>query len=163
MNPADSPGGPPALPPGTFRIDREGLWRHEGQEVTHPGVLRNLYGSLRADADGHYLQVGPMRIPVEVEDAPFVVTRVERESKQMDRAQALRIYLTGGSDEPLAPESVWLAANQTPYCRVKSGRFIARFAVPAWLQLAEFVEEEPGTGATALVVGGRRFPLERRG
>jgi hypothetical protein len=58
-----------SLPPGTFRIDREGVWRHEGQEVTHPGVLRNLYANLRAEGGAHYLQVGPARIPVEVADA----------------------------------------------------------------------------------------------
>ena len=40
-----SEGGPGAgaIPPGTFRLDRDGVWRHEGIEVTHPGVLRNLY------------------------------------------------------------------------------------------------------------------------
>src|SRR5262249_60269906 len=64
------------LPPGTFRIDRDGVWRHEGHEVTHPGVLRNLYANLRVDAAGHFLQVGPARIAVEVDDAPFVATRV---------------------------------------------------------------------------------------
>ncbi len=153
---------PFALPPGTFRIDREGLWRHEGQEVTHPGVLQNLYANLRVDADGHYLQVGPARIPVEVEDAPFVVTRVEFSGKSGDRPQALRIYLSDGSEELLASESVWLTPSGTPYCRVKSGRFRARLAVAAWLQLARFVEEGPAGSAT-LVVGGGRFPLERRG
>ena len=72
-------GGPDrSTPPaGTFRIDREGAWRHEGLEVTHPGVLRNLYANLRVEEDRHYLQVGPARIPVDVEDAPFIVTRIE--------------------------------------------------------------------------------------
>ena len=60
-----------------FRIDREGAWRHDGVEVTHPGVLRNLYANLRADGRGHHLQVGPLRVPVHVDDAPFVVVRAE--------------------------------------------------------------------------------------
>ena len=45
--------------------------------MTHPGILANLRENLRVDDDGHYLQVGPARVPVEVEDAPFVVVRVE--------------------------------------------------------------------------------------
>ena len=68
------PTGDPALS-GAFRIDRDGVWRHEGVEVTHPGVLRNLYLNLREDSEGYHLQAGPMRVPVEVEDAPFIVVR----------------------------------------------------------------------------------------
>jgi hypothetical protein len=154
--------GAPAIPPGTFRIDREGLWRHEGQEVTHPGVRQNLFANLRADAEGHYLQVGPVRIPVEVDDAPFVVTRVEAPGRHGDRVQSLRIHLSDESEEALDPAALWLGRNHTPYCRVKSGRFTARFAVAAWLQLAEFIDEEPGTGDVTLVVAGRRVPIERR-
>ncbi len=157
-------GGPSsawALPPGTFRIDREGVWRHEGQEVTHPGVVRNLYANLRVDADGHYLQVGPARVPVDVEDAPFVVTRVEPTADRDDTPRPLRLYLSDGSDEALDPTGVVIGVRQTPYCRVKDGRFKARFSLPAWLQLAAFVEEEPETGAVALVLGDRRIRLPR--
>lgn len=150
------------IPPGTFRIDREGVWRHEGQEVTHPGVLQNLYANLRVDAGGHYLQVGRARVAVDVDDAPFVVTRVEPLGEWEVSPPALRIYLSDGADEVLTLGSVWLGANGAPYCRVKSGRFTARFALAAWLQLATFVEEAPDGGLT-LAVGGRRFPLERRG
>lgn len=154
---------PPTLPPGPFRIDREGVWRHEGQEVTHPGVLRNLYANLRVDAGGHYLQVGPRRIPVVVEDAPFVVTRVESASRAGEAAPSLRVYLTDGSAEELDPAGLWIGRNEAPYCRVRSGHFTARFAVAAWLQLAQFVEEEAATGRMTLVLGSRRVPLPRRG
>jgi uncharacterized protein len=144
------------LPPGTFRIDRDGAWRHEGQEVTHPGVLRNLYANLRADAGGHYLQVGPARIPVDVEDAPFVVTRVENPPAARE---VLRVQLSDGSEETVDPAGLWLGPSGAPYCRVKSGGFRARFSVPAWLQLAELIEEEPERGTPVLVLGSRRIPL----
>jgi hypothetical protein len=156
------PTAPPAIPPGTFRIDREGVWRHEGQEVTHPGVLQNLYVNLHADAGGHFLQIGPTRIPVEVEDTPFVVTRVDPAAAAGAAAPGLRLWLSDGTQEPLTLDSLWLGSGETPYCRVKGGRFTARLAVAAWLQLAAFVEEEPGTGLLSLVVGARRVPIERR-
>ncbi len=162
MSAAPGPG-PFTLPPGTFRIDRDGAWRHEGQEVTHPGVLGNLYANLRVDEQGHYLQVGPARIPVEVEDAPFVVTRVETSSPVRDPAHSLRIQLTDGTAEALDPATVWIGPREAPYCRVKAGRLHARFSVAAWLQLARFVEEEAGTGRPVLVLGARRLPLSRRG
>jgi hypothetical protein len=151
-----------ALPPGTFRIDRDGAWRHEGQEVTHPGVLENLYANLRCDEAGHYLQVGPARIPVEVEDAPFVVRRVEPAAGEPHGAPALRVFLSDGSQETLDPGALSLGRNGAPYCPVKAGRFRARLSVAAWLQLAELAEEEPGTGRLTLVLGGRRIPLPRQ-
>ncbi len=156
------PAGPGGftLPPGTFRIDRDGVWRHEGQEVTHPGVLRNLYANLRADEHGHYLQVGPARVPVEVEDAPFVLTRVEIvPPSQGDRTPTLRGYLSDGTEETIDPAALWLGPGGTPYAPVKGGVFHARIALAAWLQLAERLEEEAGTGRPVLVLGGRRIRL----
>lgn len=152
----------PVVPPGTFRIDRDGAWRHEGQEVTHPGVLRSLYGNLRVDHAGHYLQVGAVRVPVDVDDAPFVVTRLESVSEQCVTSSPLRIHINDGAEEPLDPAGLWLAAGETPYCRVKSGRFVARFSLAAWLQLAALLEEEPGTGRPVLVLADRRVAIPRR-
>ena len=71
-----------------LRIDREGTWYHEDQEVTHGGIVASLREGLRVDAGGHYLQVGPTRVPVAVEDAPFVVVRVEREAGGVHREHA---------------------------------------------------------------------------
>ncbi len=157
----DTAVGPTTLPRGTFRIDREGTWRHEGQEVTHEGVLRNLYANLRAEGDSHYLQVGLARIPVSVDDAPFVVNRIEVVSESCDANHCLRIYLTDGSAEWLSFETFWIGRGNIPYCRVKSGCFSARLSVSAWLQLAAFVEEGPDPGATILVIGSLRFPIPR--
>jgi hypothetical protein len=144
-----------------LRIDREGVWRHEGQEVTHPGVLQNLYANLCADGRTHYLQVGPARIPVAVDDAPFVVHRVEV-IPEPGAEPALTMYLSDGTTERLEPDGLWIGRNQAPYCRVKGGRFVARLAVPAWLQLARFVEETAETGTLTLTVGDRRVELRPR-
>lgn len=157
--------GLPSIPSGTFRIDREGVWHHEGQEITHPGVLDNLYANLRVDASGHFLQVGPTRIPIAVEDTPFVVVRLEIEPPAGDQPPAaLRLRLTDGTDDtlPAVPGCIWLGPRDTPYCRVKAGRFTARIGLAAWLQLADRLEEDAAAGVPVLVVGGRRLRLERR-
>jgi hypothetical protein len=144
---------------GAFRIDREGTWYHEGIEVTHPGVLRNLYANLRAEAEGYHLQAGPVRVPVEVEDAPFVVVRAETRAG-MD---AIELYLTDGSREPLRADTLSLDQRGIPYCRVKDGRFPARLSVAAWLQLSERVEPDAKSGDPSLLYQGRRFVLRRTG
>ena len=60
-----------------LRIDRDGGWFHEGEEVSHEGILSSLREGLQVDPAGHFLQIGSVRVPVEVEDAPFVIVRFE--------------------------------------------------------------------------------------
>jgi hypothetical protein len=140
---------------GAFRIDREGAWRHEGVEVTHPGVLQNLYANLRVDAEGHHLQAGPLRVAVQVDDAPFVVVRAEPGTDP----DTIDLHLTDGSREPLDAGTLVLDRRGFPYCRVKGGRFRARLSVAAWLQLAGRIEPDPRSGLPTLVLGDRRTPL----
>ncbi|MBI2462564.1 MAG: DUF1285 domain-containing protein [Candidatus Rokubacteria bacterium] len=149
-------------PAGAFRIDRDGVWLHEGREVTHPGVLQNLFANLARDADGHCLRLGPRRIPVEVDDTPFVVVRIESSGIQSDRLESLNLVLSDGSREPLDPRSLWLGPGDVPYCRVKGGAFAARLSLPAWLELAERLVEDEGGGGPILVLGRERVRVPRR-
>jgi len=148
------PAGDPG-PSGAFRIDREGAWHHEGVEVTHPGVLRNLFANLRAEGESYYLQTGPWRIPVQVDDTPFVVVSIGTGTGP----HTIDAHLSDGSEEPLDAESLVLDQRGTPYCRVKGGRFPARLSVAAWLQLAEKIEPDPASGAPVLILGRRRIAL----
>jgi hypothetical protein len=154
--PGPGGGGPPGAS-AAFRIDREGMWRHDGVEVTHPGILRNLYANLQADGDRCHLQVGPWRIPIEVDDVPFVVVRAET-APDLGTIEA---YLSDGTQEPLDAATLTLDRRGVPYCQVKSGRFRARLSVSAWLQLAERIEVDPASGQPALVLGDQRIPVRQ--
>jgi hypothetical protein len=155
--PSPEPGAPPDVSlAGVFRIDREGAWRHEEVEVTHPGVLRNLYANLRVDSTGHYLQAGPLRVPVQVDDAPFVVVRA-----QTDDPRAIDIHLSDGTRETLDPATLSLDERGIPHCRVKGGQFGARLSVAAWLQLAEKLETEPTSRNVVLTLGDKRIILRQ--
>jgi hypothetical protein len=132
-----------------LRIDRDGAWYHDDAEVTHAGILANLRENLRVDAQGHYLQIGPARVPVEVEDTPFIVERVEAEG------DGLAATLNDLSREPLALDSLRVDDRGVPRARVKGGRFTARLSRAATYQMLQFVEA--GEGGPALVLGGRRY------
>jgi uncharacterized protein len=138
-----------------LRIDRDGLWYHEGAEVTHEGILASLRDGLLRDADGHYLQIGPVRVPVEVDDAPLVVVRVEADG------EGLAVILNDGSREPLQPEALRLGPGEVPYATVKEGRFQARFSRAAAYQLLQRLEEDPDSGSAALVLGPRLWIIPR--
>lgn len=136
-----------------LRIDRDGGWLHEGEEVSHEGILASLRQGLQVDAAGHFLQVGPVRVPVEVEDAPFSVVRLEPDG------DGFAVWLNDGSREALDPGSLSLRAGDVPYCRVKDGRFEARFSRAAAWQLLQRVEPESRGGPPALAAGGVRYVL----
>lgn len=136
-----------------LRIDRDGGWFHEGEEVTHEGILANLREGLEVDSAGHYLQIGPVRVPVEVEDAPVVVVRFEADG------EGWALWLSDGSREALDPATLVLRHGDVPYCRVKGGRFEARFSRAAAWQLFQQVETQPGGEGATLASGGRRYRL----
>src|SRR5262249_29448381 len=97
-----------------LRIDRDGDWYDDDVQVTHPGILANLRGNLRKDAEGYFLQTR-VRIPVVVDDAPWVVTRVE------PRGEQLHVVLNDDSEADVEATTVRLGRGDVPYCRVKGG------------------------------------------
>jgi hypothetical protein len=137
-----------------LRVDTDGDWWDGDVQITHPGVLANLRGNLRRDAEGYFIQTR-VRIPVRVADAPFVVTRIER------RGEALRGWLNDGSQEDVDPATLRLGRGDVPYCAVKGGAFEARLSRPATYQLLALAEYDEGSGRGALRLGGREYALGR--
>jgi hypothetical protein len=136
-----------------LRINRDGEWFHEGEEVSHEGILSSLRQGLQVDPAGHFLQIGSVRVPVEVEDAPFVIVRFEADG------EGWALWLSDGTREALDPASLVLRGGDVPYCRVKAGRFEARFSRAAAWQLLQCVDAEPAGRPPTLAAGGRRYPL----
>jgi hypothetical protein len=158
--PAPSAGEslPPPLPPGftlpDLRVDRDGDWYDEGVQITHPGILANLRGNIRRDAAGYFIQTR-VRIPVNVDDVPFVVIRVE------PRGDELHAWLNDGSDERLDPARIRLGADEVPYATVKGGAFDARFSRAAAWQLLQLADYDEVSGQGTLRLRGAEWPLRR--
>jgi hypothetical protein len=148
------PGLPPDWKLPRLRIDRDGAWLDDGVEVTHPGILANLRANLRRDAGGYYIQTR-VRIPVEVDDVPWVVVRVE------PHGDRLRATLNDGTEEEIDPAALRLRAGDVPYCPVKGGAFEARLNRAAAHQLLALAHHDERTGQGMLRVGSREVPLHR--
>jgi hypothetical protein len=148
----------PPLPEGwtlpDFRIDVDGDWYDGDVQITHPGILANLRATLRRDAGGHFIQTR-VRLPVRVDDAPFVVTRMER------RGDTFRLWLNDGTEEALDPATLRLGAGDIPYAAVKQGAFRARFSRAAAWQLLTLAEYDETSGAGTLRLPGGAWPLRR--
>ena len=152
-------GEPPAPSPPAFtlpdlRVDRDGEWWDGDVQITHAGILANLRGNIRRDAAGYFIQTR-VRIPVRVDDVPFVVTRAER------RGDELHGILSDGTDEVIDPGSVRLGADDVPYAAVKGGTFEARFSRAAAFQLLALADYDEASGKGTLRLRGADWPLER--
>jgi hypothetical protein len=137
-----------------LRVDADGAWYDDDVEITHHGVLANLRANLRRDDEGYFIQTR-VRIPVTVDDVPWVVTRLER------RGEALHGILNDGSETTIDPATLRIGNNDVPYCAVKGGAFEARLSRAATYQLLALGEYDERTEEEALRLGERRYDLRR--
>ena len=137
-----------------LRVDVDGDWLDDDVTITHAGILANLRSLLRRDAQGYFIQTR-VRIPVEVEDVPFVITRLER------RGETLHAFLNDDTETDVDPASLRLSSGDVPYCAVKGGAFEARLSRAAAFQLLALADYDEATGRGALRLGGRDYPLRR--
>ena len=152
-----TPGETPIDPSWTLpklRVDVDGNWYDDDVEITHHGVLANLRGNLRRDAEGYFIQTR-VRIPVTVDDVPWVITRIER------RGDRLHAFLNDGTETAVDPATLRIGAGDVPYCAVKDGAFEARLSRAAAFQLLGHGEYDERTEQGTLRLGERRYELKR--
>lgn len=137
-----------------IRLDTEGRFIHEGEEIRHAGLRAALWRWLDQEPNGRYvLRLDDQRfVYLDVDDTPHLVRSLRWEGEHAE------LLLADGSSERLDPATVHLRASGVACCRVKNGRFEARLASAAWAALGERIEEREG-GAACLVADGRRWPI----
>ena len=152
-----------------IRMDRQGRFWHEGEEVLHQGLRQALFRWLdwlpppEGGPNGrHILRLDAERFAyLEVEDTPLVATSMRWEG---DRAL---LGLQDGSEEPLDPATLTVDGQGILRCRVHHGRpearLEARLDTAAAATLAERIEPAAG-GAERPVLrsGNRRLPIASR-
>ena len=141
-----------ALP--ALRVDVDGEWWDDDVQITHPGVVANLRGNLQRDAGGYFIQTR-VRIPVQVADAPFVVTRIER------RGNALHAWLNDGAEQDVDPGTLRIGPGDVPYGAVKGGAFEARLSRVAAFQLLALADYDERSGRGTLRLGAREYVIAR--
>lgn len=104
----------------TIRVDPQGVFWHDGQQVTHPGLARAFASWVDVDPEsGRYVLRNSINWAfITVEDAPLVVRAV---------GPGLALALSDGTTEPLDPTTLRLEPDDVPYCTVRRGTLPARF------------------------------------
>jgi hypothetical protein len=143
-----------------IRVDREGRFVHEGEEVRHEGLRRALFRWLDAEPDGRVvLRLDANRFAyVDVDDTPLVARSARLEGA--GPAERVVLALSDGAEEPLDPATLTVDAAGVLRARVRGGRLEARLATSAAAALADRFSEEAGRPVLALA--GRRHPVPPR-
>jgi uncharacterized protein len=131
-----------------IRIDKEGTWYYRGAHMFRKEILSVFFENLKIDEFGKYLiELNGDSCYLDVEDTAFVVTAVSEKREEQDIKDHLYILLNDGSWEKMDLKTLHVGKDNVLYCRVKNGKFPARFSRNGYYQLAEFIEqEEKGNG-----------------
>ncbi len=143
-----------------LRIDRDGRWFFHEEEITHRRTYLLYSRSLVRDESGRILlRIGREECPVEIEDAPYVVTSVDFQKGADGGIQKVLLLLNDETREALVPETLRIGGANVPYCRVRSGLFDARFSRNAYQLLLPHVRHDEKTGKFFLIIDGKEYLL----
>jgi hypothetical protein len=147
-----------------IRIAADGSWFHEGRRFKRDAMVKLFAGILRREGDAYFLVTPVEKLRVQVEDAPFVATLVERidadgeaaivfttnigERVIVDQAHALRVEIDAQSRQP------------RPYVHLRDGldALISRSAFYDLLNLA-YEKHRDGGAFLAVTSRGDEFEL----
>jgi len=135
-------------------LDPNGRFFHEGQLVSHPGLVAALHQWIdrHPDDQRYILTNGYDWTYFTVEDAPYFVRAITSGGE---------LELSDGSTEPFPESGYRIGRADALYCSVKGGRFEARFTPAAQTGLGPFLAEEEG--GLVLRIGERRIRLPAGG
>lgn len=137
-----------------MRIAADGRWFHEGGEIRRPAMVRAFASLLTRDADGqHWLVTPHEKLTIEVEDAAFIATDVQRNGDALVFRLNTDDLVIAGPDFPIRAEG----DRDTPaiYVAVRHGTE-ARLNRSTYGQLVEIALEG---GALDVSSGGATFSL----
>lgn len=150
-------------PTRKIHFGKDGWWYANDERIQNPRINKLFSTCLRQTSDRSFeIVLGRDRAAVEIEDTPYVVTRVFG-----DAVQGLTLRLNDDSEEALAPDTLEVGDGDVLYCRVKNRRYPARFLRPAYYQIAADIREETGQEASGtgfvLRIGPAAYPIRRAG
>ena len=141
-----------------IKIDKDGIWYYKGAHMFRKEILSVFFQHLKIDDCGKYLiELGDERCYLNVEDTAFVVDAVNKTKTPGDCREQIDITLNDDCCEKLEMNSLHTGENNVLYCRVKEGRFTARFSRKSYYQLAEFIEQSENGADFFINLNGEKY------
>ena len=140
------------LPPCEIYIDTDGNWFHKGAQIIRKDIIKFFYEHMELDEHGRYIiSWRDEKCVVYVADTAFFVQRVDKTDGNF------LLYISDETQEKLDPQSLYIGKDNVLYCKIKDGKFPARFLRPAYYQITKYIEEE--NGKFFLKVDNKRYFL----
>lgn len=142
-----------------IRIRKDGVWFHEGTPIGREALVRLFSTVLRRDPDGFHLVTPVEKMKIQVEDAPFIATRVDREGPALKFVTNVGDEVEAGPDNAIRVE-VGEDGEPRPYLHVRRG-LDALIARPVFYELVEMAQERETPEGPTLGVesNGAWFPV----
>ena len=125
-----------------IRIDREGRWFHEGDQIKRQPLIDLFATLLRKEVDDYYLVTPVEQMQIEVEDVPFVVIDMDVRG---NAEKTDLLFTTNVGDYVLADAAhdVFMLGD-TPYFSVRDN-LLARIQRSVFYRLVEVGIERQGS------------------
>jgi len=141
-----------------IKIDKDGIWYYRGAHMFRKDILSIFFEHLQMDGSGNYfIELNGEIYYIDVEDTPFVVTAVYKTMLPANGNEQIEILLSDDKMEILDMNSLFVGENNVIYCRIKSGKFSARFVRKSYYQLAEFIEEDDHGEKFCIVLNNQKY------
>ena len=144
-----------------IKIDKDGIWYYRGAHMFRKDILCIFFEHLYIDDGGNYfIELNGETYYIDVEDTPFVVTAVYKTKTPVNGDEQIEILLSDDQMEVLDMNSLFVREDNVIYCRIKNGRFTARFVRKSYYQLAEFIEEDDAGGNFCIVLNNKKYLIK---
>lgn len=135
-----------------IRLDAEGLWFHEGVEITHQRTIDLLFKSVLVKNGKYFLSGEKKPVPFVVEDVAFFVRGIS------EKNDGLVVKLSDGTDENLDVSTLDVGSDNRLYCSVKSGTAKAKFERKVYYELMKKLDQRDGY--YGLVIKDKFYPVQ---
>ncbi|HLC08823.1 MAG TPA: DUF1285 domain-containing protein [Methyloceanibacter sp.] len=142
-----------------LKIGRDGTWYYEGSPIGRKPLVKLFASVLRREADGYYLVTPVEKVPIEVEDAPFLAVAMEVTGE--GEAQTLRFRTNLDETVDAGPECGLSFREEadgsfTPHVELRGG-LPARLTRPVYYELVALSVQGPAGQGQGVWSGGSFF------
>ena len=124
-----------------YYLDKDGALFFEGNPIDDPWTFRLFQRTMLDNGDGRYLVICDGEYCyIQVEDVPYVVKNIEILSSPSEGVERVELLFGGGYKQVLDPQTLFVGEGNVLYCKVRKGRFTARFSRKPYYSLAELIE-----------------------
>lgn len=144
-----------------IKIDKEGIWYYRGAHMFRKDILCIFFENLKVNDCGQYfIELNEEICYLDVEDTAFVITAVYKTKAPSNGHEQIEVLVSDDGREKLDLSTLAVGPENVIYCRIKDGKFAARFTRKSYYQLAEFIEQDDVDNAFYIVLNEQKYLIE---